>query len=70
MGSNLSVSVDDRSEKFPGSAPAVHANHSEDLEESEAPEGRGREHLTSGSAEHNNRGHDGDDIWWTDVAIF
>jgi len=55
----LSVSVDDGSEELPGAAPAVHSDHAEDLEEAEAAQGGGGEHLAVGRRQHDDGGTHG-----------
>lgn len=59
----LAVSVHHRAEQLPGAAAAVHADHPEDLEEAEAAQGRGGEHLAGAADdEHDGRGTDDDDV--------
>ena len=48
----LSVRVDHRAEKLPGTTPSVHPDHTEDLEKPEASECRGCKHLAPGPTEH------------------
>ncbi len=52
----LSVSIDDGSQQLPRASSPVHSHHPEYLEESEAAEGGGREHLAVGAAQHDDRG--------------
>lgn len=42
----LSVNEDDRAQESPGTALSVHVQHAQDLQEPDASDGRGGNHLT------------------------
>lgn len=50
----LSMCVDNWAEKFPSPSSAIHSNHSQDLEETEASEGWRRENLAVRAKSENN----------------
>ncbi len=60
----LAVSVDHRSQELPGSPAPIHADHPENLEEPETPDGRGGEHIPlRSSGQNRDRGDQHHDVW-------
>lgn len=52
----LAVSIYDRSQEFPGSSTPIHADHPENLEESETPDGGSGKHIPLRSSSQNRDG--------------
>ena len=65
---HLSVYEHDRAEQAPRAALPVHVQHAQDLQEADAADGRGGEHLAIGAdREHHDAGHHHDQICPTQV---
>jgi len=61
---HLAVGVDDGSQQLPGASTAVHAQHPEDLQEAETPDGRRGEHVALGTgSQHRHRRDQHHDVW-------
>lgn len=66
----LSVSVHHRSQKLPGATSAIHADHTQNLEEPNSAEGRGCEHLTAWAhTQHHERGKYGAHVCMRDITV-
>lgn len=62
--SYLTMCINYRSQQLPGPSPAVHADHAQDLKETEATQRRCGEDVTLATGwNHGNRGNEYDDVW-------
>lgn len=60
--SYLAVCVDGGAQQFPGSSPPVHAQHPQDLQEAQAPQGRGQHITLVTHRHHRHRGNQHKDV--------
>ena len=62
-GTYFAVGADGRAQELPGAAPPVHSQHPKDLQEAQAPQGRGQDVALVSHGNHRHRCDQHEDVW-------
>lgn len=62
-GTYFAVGADGRAQQLPGAAPPVHPQHAQNLQEAQAPQGRGQDIALVAHGDHGHRGDQHEDVW-------
>lgn len=62
-GTYFAVGADGRAQELPGAAPPVHSQHPKDLQEAQAPQGRGQDVALVSHGNHRHGRDQHEDVW-------